>query len=40
MTSVAANYRVGDPVNVDRRAVLNGVEHLRLADGNYAKSPG
>ncbi|MBF9130657.1 hypothetical protein I0C86_17075 [Plantactinospora sp. S1510] len=35
MTSVLTNYRVGDRVTLDRRAVLNGVDHLRLANGPY-----
>ena len=36
MTSVVTGYQVGDPDMIDRRAVVNGVEHLRLADGDYA----
>ncbi|MBF9131705.1 hypothetical protein I0C86_22470 [Plantactinospora sp. S1510] len=36
MTSEVTNYQVGDPVNLNRRAVLNGVEHLRFADGDHA----
>ncbi|MFC6015584.1 D-glucuronyl C5-epimerase family protein [Plantactinospora solaniradicis] len=35
MTSVVTNYRVGDRVSLDRRAVLNGTEHLRLANGPH-----
>jgi hypothetical protein len=33
---VATTYRAGDRVTVDRRAVVNGVEHARLADGPHA----
>ncbi|MFY1693489.1 D-glucuronyl C5-epimerase family protein [Plantactinospora sp. WMMB782] len=36
MTSTSTDYRPGDPVNLDRRAVLNGVAHVRLADGPHA----
>ena len=36
MTSVVTNLEVGDQVNLDRWAVLNGVLHARLADGAYA----
>ena len=34
-TTMATNYRVGDPVTVDARAVLNGVSQLRLASGEH-----
>lgn len=37
MTSVLTNYKIGDAVALDARAVLNGVEHLRLAAGDYAQ---
>jgi hypothetical protein len=36
MTSVVTTYRAGAPVTVDIRAVLNGVHHVRLAEGPYA----
>jgi hypothetical protein len=35
-TSVVTTYQVGDPVTIDIRAVLNGVQHVRLAEGPYA----
>ncbi|WP_198533135.1 D-glucuronyl C5-epimerase family protein [Carbonactinospora thermoautotrophica] len=36
MKAVTTTYKVGDMVTVDRRAYLNGVQHLRLASGDYA----
>jgi hypothetical protein len=36
MTSVITTYQIGDPVTIDIRAVLNGVQHVRLAEGPYA----
>jgi hypothetical protein len=36
MTSVTTDYHVGDTVAIDRRAYLNGVQHLRLPDGPRA----
>lgn len=36
MGAVPTTYRVGDPVALDGRAVLNGVEHVRLVEGPYA----
>jgi hypothetical protein len=36
MSGVRTVYHIGDPVTVDARAVLNGVEHIRLAEGDYA----
>ncbi|MFD2765942.1 D-glucuronyl C5-epimerase family protein [Micromonospora eburnea] len=36
MTSVVAGHGAGERVSYDRRAVVNGVEHLRLASGPYA----
>jgi D-glucuronyl C5-epimerase C-terminus len=36
MTSVVTTYQIGDPITIDIRAVLNGVQHVRLADGPYA----
>ncbi|MFC4144976.1 D-glucuronyl C5-epimerase family protein [Micromonospora mangrovi] len=36
MSAVPTTYRVGDPVALDGRAVLNGVEHVRLVEGPYA----
>ncbi|MEU5725648.1 D-glucuronyl C5-epimerase family protein [Micromonospora sp. NPDC047738] len=35
MRSVVTDYQVGDRVNLDRQAVLNGVAHVRFADGRY-----
>ncbi|MBE1486399.1 D-glucuronyl C5-epimerase family protein [Plantactinospora soyae] len=35
LTSVVTSYRVGDRVSLDRRAVLNGVDHLRLGAGPH-----
>ncbi|MFD0970258.1 D-glucuronyl C5-epimerase family protein [Plantactinospora endophytica] len=37
MTSVVTDFEVGDAVNLDRRAALNGVAHLRFADGDHAE---
>jgi hypothetical protein len=36
MTPVVTTFQVDDPVLLDRRAVLNGVQYLCLADGPYA----
>ena len=36
MGGVRTTYQVGDPVALDMRAVLNGVEHVRLVEGPYA----
>ncbi|OKI60685.1 D-glucuronyl C5-epimerase family protein [Micromonospora sp. CB01531] len=36
MASVVTDHHAGEPVSYDMRAVLNGVEHLRLASGPYA----
>lgn len=36
MTSVTTNLKAGETVSVDTRAVLNGVQHVRLATGDYA----
>lgn len=36
MTSVVTNLRAGDRITLDQRAVLNGVDHLRIASGAYA----
>ena len=35
-TAVTSSHRVGDPVTVDARASLGGVEHLRLATGEHS----
>ncbi|WBB78236.1 D-glucuronyl C5-epimerase family protein [Micromonospora sp. WMMD882] len=35
MTSVTTDLRVGQSVTVDVRAVLNGVQHVRLASGDH-----
>lgn len=36
MGAVPTEYRPGDPVVIDGRAVLNGREHVRLVEGPYA----
>jgi hypothetical protein len=36
LTSEVTEYVTGDPITVDVRAAINGVEHVRLADGPYA----
>jgi hypothetical protein len=36
LTSEVTEYVNGDPITVDARAAINGVEHFRLADGPHA----
>lgn len=36
MSSVPTTYAVGDQVLVSTRAIVNGVQHCRLADGPYS----
>ncbi|AVT31933.1 hypothetical protein C6361_23440 [Plantactinospora sp. BC1] len=36
MSSLVSDYRLNDPINLDRRTVVNGVAHVRLADGDHA----